>query len=904
MKSQSILERSDYMKKFLKSQTTEFYLLIGSMFFLTLLGIFLNYNYNLYDNYNLLFDSDTGRVMLDSTIIAASHYRLDVHPLFVLIIQPLVFIIKGLVINRLLAIIILSALASSLTVVYIYRILKLVGLKEKTSILLSLLYLFSFSNIIFTSGIETYNFAAFFLVLLWYYFIKNKEKELDNKSYILLGILGVLSFSMTITNYCVFLIVCFVLWIFKKAKFKKLFIMGILTVVSLLALNLGQRLIWNNTPVLWNLNPYGEASLYGDTKLGLKNIKNVVDDCYINSVISNDVYLKVNYGSEYNEQNYMITFNETSYLQLFLFLMFYGVVLIITARNYKKNKIENTALVLTIIFNSVLHTVYGNDSPFLYSLHFLYLIFLLLGINLAKEENKKVQKYSTIFLIVFLILELLQNTKVFINVLKYVDGIINKNYLLANLPYALLVLVEIIVVALTIIFIVLIFNLVKKIVKEKDTDKKLLIGAGVVTLLVITNWIYIALESPKDTNRFLGFHLKGNDGVVEKQTKTNYISKDFKERFKSELESLKEYQDEYNEFKSTHNVEETDYVNWQDYYYFGMGNREKYIYLEGQIKNINTNEIVYSFEEKEHYIIPNLYTVLVQTKDNEFIEIKETEDGVYYNDKVLPKTNIKINLYDFKNDKYKNMKKVLYGEILFNIKDSKIYPNIVVYKDAWYRDAALTCMVLKQTNNTDLITDWVSSIEDIYDRQNNGVEEPDNLGELLYILSTQKEIRYDLVDKIEKEAERLASSNPNGYYIYGKTDFGDQYLYQNLWYKLGLESIGKTYPYDLKSIKEDSYSKMAWWSDYEVSDKSPYNSEKFYPYLSYGAYHKLGSGTLPVNRSLYPLSWETSASSANYNNYQSTMPIMRAQISSPLHSWSASELLLLLLDETGELQFA
>lgn len=889
------------MKNFLKKQKTEFYLLIGSMFFLTLLGVFLNYNYNLFDNYNLLFDSDTGRVMLDSTIIAASHYRLDVHPLFVIIIQPLVFLIKGLVVNRILAIIILSALASSLTVVYIYRILKLVGLKEKTSILLSLLYLFSFSNIIFTSGIETYNFAAFFLVLLWYYFIKNKDNEFDNKKYLLLGILGVLSFSMTITNYIVFLIICFVLWIFKKVKLKKLIIMGIGTIVVLLGLNVGQRLIWNNTPVIWNLNPYGEATLYSENKIGLKNIKNVVNDDYINSIISNDIYLKVNYGSEYNEQNYMITFNETNYLSMFIFLLFYGVVLIITARNYKKNKLLNTALVLSIVYNSILHTVYGNNSPFLYSLHFLYLIILLLGINLSKEEDKKIKKGSYIFLIVFLILEVLQNTNIFIKVIEYVDGIINKNYLLANLPYGLLILVEVIVIALTILFMILIFNLIKNLVKEKDTDKKLLLGAGVITLLVVTELMFIALESPKDTNRFLGFHLKGNDGVVEKQVKTNYIAKEFKDEFKEELKSLKEYQDEYNEFKSTHNVEELDNVNWQDYYYFGMANREKYIYLEGQIKNINTNEVVYSFEEKEHYIIPNLYTVIVETKDNKFITIKETEDGVFYNDKVLKGTNTKINLYDFSNQKYSNMKKVLYGEILFNIKDSKIYPNIVVYKDAWYRDAALTSMVLKKTNNTNQISDWVSSIDSIYDKQNNGVEEPDNLGELLYILSTQKEIRYDLVERIEKEAYRLAESNPNGYYIYGKTDFGDQFLYQNLWYKLGIESIGKTYPFDLNSIPEDSYSKMAWWSNYETKDKTPYNSEKNYPYLSYAAVHKLGSGTIPINRSLYPLSWESLASSADYNNYSSTMPGMTQQVSSPLHSWSASELLLLLLDETGDL---
>ena len=90
---------------------------------------------------------------------------------------------------------------------------------------------------------------------------------------------------------------------------------------------------------------------------------------------------------------------------------------------------------------------------------------------------------------------------------------------------------------------------------------------------------------------------------------------------------------------------------------------------------------------------------------------------------IIEGTNYHINLYTFENEKYQNTLKVLYGEILFNIKDSIIYPNIIVYDKPWYRDAAITSMVLKKTNNTDLIKPWVDNITDLYDRQNGGVEE-------------------------------------------------------------------------------------------------------------------------------------------------------------------------------------
>ena len=53
----------------------------------------------------------------------------------------------------------------------------------------------------------------------------------------------------------------------------------------------------------------------------------------------------------------------------------------------------------------------------------------------------------------------------------------------------------------------------------------------------------------------------------------------------------------------------------------------------------------------------------------------------------------------------------------------------------------------------------------MYDKQNSGISEPDNLGELLYILSTQEERNEDLIDQIEREAKRLAESNEDGYLV-------------------------------------------------------------------------------------------------------------------------------------------
>ena len=210
-------------------------------------------------------------------------------------------------------------------------------------------------------------------------------------------------------------------------------------------------------------------------------------------------------------------------------------------------------------------------------------------------------------------------------------------------------------------------------------------------------------------------------------------------------------------------------------------------------------------------------------------------------------------------------------------------------------------MVLRQTNNTDLIKDWLNSINEIYDR-NNGEEEPDNLGELLYLLSLQEDKNNELIDRIEEEANRLADNNPNGYYIYGKTDFQDEYLYQNLWYKLGIESVGRDFNYDLDSIPEDQYSKGAWWSDYQTKPYYNNYSNPDYPYLSYAIRHKQKEGKIVISKELYPLSWETNGKYANYEQY-SYDSSMSDMATSPLHTWSASELLLFIMDETNDLDY-
>lgn len=883
-------------------QKKETKLFLFSFLFLVFTTILLTYNYEVDHNYNLLFDSDTARVIGDATEIGAEHYRLSVHPLFVLMTQPVVFLIKGIVLNKAIAISLLSALVSALSVLYLYRILEHINKGKKENIIISLLYLFSFSNIIFTSGIETYNFAALFLIMMWYYYVQKQDKY-DIFSYIILIILGILSFAFTLTNCIIFLILLFLLWITKKIKTKNIIIIGIATLMGVVFLNVTQKVIWNNTPLIWKTNVAGEQKSFSEKQLSIRNIKNVVTDDYFNSMIGSNIRMGINYGTDYNGQNYIINFQNQNLINIIILTIFYIITIGMVIRNFQKQKYLNIGLLLSLGFNTALHLFYGNNGAFLYSLHFIYIIMLLLGVNLTTENNKKYKKYITYFLGLFLVYEFINNNIIFVKCLKLVKETLNNTYLIANFGFVKTTIIEALLIILVTIIVFGIREIYQQIKKEKKKEKKIVYSVLLFVLVIGIESIFISLESAPFNHKWLLFHTQGLSGEVAAKSKSEYLDESFKKAFKEELKELDHYKKEYKEFIEEYKPELSNRTNWSDYYYLGLGNRKKYLYRNNRIIDIETKKEIIHFQEKEHMIIPNLYTVVIETKSGDKIKIKEDEEGVHYivngKDKILDGTNKKIELYDFSNQKYSNIKKVLYGEILFNIKDSVIYPNIIVYDKPWYRDAALACMVLKKTNNLDLIKDWVNNITEIYDKQNDGVEEADNLGELLYILSTQDEKNEELIQKIEDEAERIANENEDGYYIKGKTDFGDMYLYQNLWYKLGIESVGKDFHFDIDSVAEDGYTNMAWWSDYEVKDKDAIESLE-YPYLSYATRHKLGFGKITMNQSLYPLSWEINASQAKYDNYEGLDTEMQIGKISPLHTWSASELLLWILEETEE----
>ncbi len=188
-----------------------FYLLVATLYMYYANGIKMNY----------LFGADISRVFEDWTKFYTNHYRTSVHPLYVLFIYPEFFVLKLFGCSPYFAICLFIAFVSTMNSVLIYKILSKLNDNKKTwvTILFSALYALSFSTIQNSLICESFVCGAFSLLVMTYWAVSIKDKQLGFKDYLVFVLLFILSFSILATNIIIFLIFSFYLFDIKKTYY-------------------------------------------------------------------------------------------------------------------------------------------------------------------------------------------------------------------------------------------------------------------------------------------------------------------------------------------------------------------------------------------------------------------------------------------------------------------------------------------------------------------------------------------------------------------------------------------------------------------------------------------------------------------------------------------------------------
>jgi hypothetical protein len=337
------------------------------------------------------------------------------------------------------------------------------------------------------------------------------------------------------------------------------------------------------------------------------------------------------------------------------------------------------------------------------------------------------------------------------------------------------------------------------------------------------------------------------------------------------------------------------------FFLFGMGDRRKLLYRQGALKDARTGEVLKKWQVSKEVIVPPAYTVDLETANGKKVTIVEDEQGVWLTEggKKTALARSKLNLPDFRGKTYAPLLKVLHHEVLINIVNGKPVPNFFVYQKPWYRDASLMGMVLQQGGNLHLIKDWILNIRDPFDRNNKGISEADNPGQVLYLISLVSDKSHPAVAAVLDSVQQFVKQGEQGTYIEGKSDYALHPVYQTKWLKFGLKSLGLPDPYTVPNVY-DNYSPLFWW-DYKQQhvegQRFDEGSSTNYPYLVWAQDHFHGEKNGIVTNQPYPLSWEAHASEANYPGLQLLDEgLVKDKLSTP-HTWHAAEMFLLLHEQ-------
>jgi hypothetical protein len=334
-----------------------------------------------------------------------------------------------------------------------------------------------------------------------------------------------------------------------------------------------------------------------------------------------------------------------------------------------------------------------------------------------------------------------------------------------------------------------------------------------------------------------------------------------------------------------------------NFFLFGMGNRDKFLYRDGTLFNAVTGEAVRQWEVVKETILPCEYTVKLNTSDGKEIIITEDEKAVRIQEgaKRLSLTEGAIKLPKFEGHPQAGLLRILLHEILINIVDTKPVPNFMVYSKPWYRDAAMVAMCLQKTDNLHLIKPWILKLEEPFDRNNAGNREPDNLGQVLYLISLVSDSSHPLVEKVLHTIPEFQK----GKHLDGSTDSSKHPVYQTKWLKFGLRALELEDPYEIPEVF-DSYSAL-FWMDFkkEHLDGRAFSKKSIanYPYLGWAEAHFHGWPAPISLEEQYPLTWEAHASQANYDGMKLVSKEYTGRRICAPHSWHAVEMFLYLLDD-------
>jgi hypothetical protein len=749
---------------------------------------------------NLLFEIDASRGVGDMTVFDAYHYRTTVHPLYVLLVNPVGISLQHFFSSPDDTAAFMTSIFGALGVLLSFVLFYCYSQKLFPSLMLAGLFGFSSSQIFLSTTPDTSSLAICSVITTYILFYLSLRSQKCRPAVWILA--GLFSFSITITNF-VQTLICFLICSYLNQSGKKIirtlgqgmvFALTVVIIAGMLAVL--QKAIYPSTIHFIFFRQFKEETHYASFLIfqqPLTVLWELFKAFFVINVVAPipntiDANLAIPYFSFAKFRGYF----PLGWLALAVWLPCLALGVYASLRE-RKNTVFLIGVLCCLGFNGVLHSVYGmlpqKIELLLYTGNFTCLVLLLAS-----------------------------------------------GFLLSN-----------------------------------RTAVKIGLGALVVLTaannLMVLNHIFVLKQEFHTLSQPFIPPLAVNSTLQEYRTQLNHLRQQVTENYS---------------------------IPDEKFFLFGMGNRRKMIYQQGTLKDSFSGEIIGQWQVADEVINPPAYQVVLKTFSDGYVKIEENETGVWLseNGKITLLSGGYVNLPTFENNPDGAVLRVLHQEILVNIVDGKPLPNYFVYYRPFYRDAAMMCMVLKQTGNLGLVRDWILGLDQPFDLSNGGGEEPDNLGEVLYMISLVSDSSHPLVKTIQDILPKYTQDH----HLVGLTDAMPHPVYQTAWLKFGLDSLGLPDPYIVPDMP-DSYASLTWWARLPqgMSEAEPIMDQNF-PYLAWAGRHSSRTSAGYLANQDYPLSWESDAGFAKYKKIAPlSAQYVDRRISAP-HSWTAAEMFLSLID--------
>jgi hypothetical protein len=377
----------------LQAQTTINIVAIG--IFLAFFSLYFSFSLLLaqtgsFSNYSIFFEIDTPRVIGDMTIFDANHYRTKVHPLFVLLINPIGTLLTHILKSQLVTAIFLNSFFGALGVVLAFFYVKLMTESVYSASLLACFFGVTTSQFFLSVNPETASLSICSLMVTYILFLSAVKYKRDN--FLLWVFAGILTLAITTTNF-VQTFICFTIFSFMRSNLKKrplytfvrvmVFLVCVVTCVALFSKI--QKIIYPSSSLFYAVDSYAEDFLY-TSLLIFRSPLVVISQLLKHSFLVNIIAPFPDFFSIGLDQP-AITFSHSLNYTLmgWLAVVLWFIVLVMSAVHAIRQKQEvplivGFAFAVCLLFNFAFHSIYGlgvsgEFEYFLYTGNFSFLAF-------------------------------------------------------------------------------------------------------------------------------------------------------------------------------------------------------------------------------------------------------------------------------------------------------------------------------------------------------------------------------------------------------------------------------------------------------------------------------------------------------------------------------------------------